>query len=198
MDYRTDSFYRRFTGALPHLEVKNIQELVSLKYRDTITNYSEYSHFVDDYLIGTLKLDVKAIDIGGRAWLVKDKSGNGAILVEHETGLEILYVMGSIASLITLIPMISSGWAKLRGRFSHRHFDHPDSGVEIRHFNQRKAIIEEKAPNVEVYVLNAAFHDHALLKNKVQELEAEINKLKQKQLRQKSRTPKPKHKTKKR
>ena len=187
MDYRTDSFLRRFTSALPYLKAQSIQELVSLKHRDTVANYSEYSDFVEDYLIGTLRLDVKPIDLAGRAWIVTDNSGNSVILVEHETGLEILYISGSIASLIALIPMISSGWAKLRGRFSRHHFDHPDNGIEIRRFNQGKILIEEKTPSVEVYVFNTAFQDHALLKSKVRELEAEINKLKMKQLPRKKR-----------
>jgi hypothetical protein len=198
IDWRTDSIFRRFTSALPHLKARSIQDVVSLKHRDRVANYSEYSDFVDDYLIRRLKLDVEMIDLRGRAWIVKDKSGNCVILVEHETGLEILYVAGSIASLVTLIPMISSGWKKLRGRFSHHHFDNPDDGVEIRRFNQRKVLVEDKTPSVEVYVLNTAFHDHALLKNKVEELEAEVNKLKKKQLpKKKSLMPKPKRKKKK-
>ncbi len=198
MDHRTDSFFRRFTSAQSHLKAQDIQGLVSLKYRDDCVHDSEYSHFTDDYLRGALHLNVTQVDgeFGGRAWLVRDKLQNSAILVEHETGLEILGAIGSIASLIALLPLISSGWTKLRDRFSHRHFDHPNSGVEIRRFDQGNVLIEQQTPSVEVYVLNITLQDHALLRQKVQQLEAEIDNLKKKQIpKSKNRAVKSRRKT---
>lgn len=174
--------------------------MVSLKYRDHCANNSEYSHFIDGYLRAALNLTVDRVEgeFGGHAWLVSDKSKNRAIVVEHETGLEILGVIGSIASVIALLPLISSGWTKLRDRFSHRHFDDPTGSIEIRRFDQRNILIEEHAPSVEVYVLNITLQEHELLKQKVQQLEAEIDNLKRKQLpKKKSRALKSKRKTKK-
>jgi len=195
MDYRTESFLRRFKNAQTHLKAKDIQEVVSFKYRDTIGNRSEYEHFVGDYLQGTLQLDAKPLDgnFGDRAWLVKDESGNCAIIVEHETGLEILGAIGSIASLIALIPMISSGWTKLRDRFSHRHFGHADGGIEIRRFNNKgKSLSEEQTSSVEIYVLNIIHQENALLSQKVQLLEKEVEKLKKAKLpKKRRRTSKP-------
>ena len=162
---------------------------------------SEYSHFIDDYLIGAFHLNVERLEgeFGGRAWLVRDQSRNSTILVEHETGLEILGVIGSIASLIALIPMISSGWTKLRDRLSHRHFDHPNGGVEVRRFDQHNVLIEEQTSGVEVYLLSITLHEHELLKQKVHQLEVEIDNLKKKQLpKKKSQALKSKRKTRKR
>ena len=198
MDHRTDSFFRRFTSAQSHLKVQDIQGLVSLKYRDDCLHNPEYSGFIDD-LRRASHLPVKQVhgEFGGRAWLVRDKSQNSAILVEHETGLEILGAIGAIASLIALLPLISSGWTKLRGGFSHPHFDHPSGGVEIRRFDQRNVLIEEQTPSVEAYVLNITLQDYALSRQKVQQLEAEIDNLKKKHLpKKKSQALRSRRKTK--
>lgn len=186
MDYRTDSFARRFKGAQPHMKTQDIQGLVSLKYRDNCVHDSEYSHFIEDYLKQKLGLCVEQLhgDFGGQAWLATDQHQNMAILVQHETGLEILGAIGSVASLIALLPLISLGWTKLRHRIFHPRFDHPDGcGVEIRRFDQNSKLIEQSAPSVEFYVLNITLQDHAILKQKVEQLEAEISELK------KRRTP---------
>lgn len=36
------------------------------------------------------------------------------VLVEHESGLEILYIAGSIASLISLVPLVLQVWGSIR------------------------------------------------------------------------------------
>lgn len=143
MDYRTESFARRFKSAKAHLGSHSTQELISLKHRDWAVSSSEYRHFIDDYLTRTVGLEVAGVDgdFGGQAWLVKDKAGNRVILVEHETGLEVLGAIGSLASLIALLPMISSGWTKLKHRFFPPHFDrsYPE-GIEIRRFDQNNIL----------------------------------------------------------
>ncbi|MFA5191358.1 MAG: hypothetical protein WC740_11565 [Verrucomicrobiia bacterium] len=152
-----------------------------MKYRDDCVNGSEYTHFVDDFLGRNLGLAVKRLDgdFGGQAWLVKDNRQNRAILVEHETGLEILGAIGSVASLIALLPLISSAWTSLRDRFSRHRFDHSGhADVEIRRFDQNNTLIEEHAPTVEAYVLNMTLQDHSALKQKVSKLETEVERLK--------------------
>jgi hypothetical protein len=143
-------------------------------------NGPEYSQFIDDHLRRTLGLNVARVDgdFGGQAWLVTDKAQNRAVLVEHETGLEILGAIASVATLIQLLPLISSGWTNLRHRFFRPHFDHPDGeGIEVRRFDQNEVLIEQQAPSVEVYVLNITLQDYALLKQKVDQLEAQIENL---------------------
>ena len=180
MDHRTESFARRFRTAKSRLGSKDIQGLVSLKYRHHYVNGPEYSQFIDDHLRQTLGFDVTRVDgdFGGQAWLVTDKAQNKAILVEHETGLEILGAIGSVASLIALLPLISSGWTNLRHRFFRPHLDHPDGeGIEVRRLDQNEVLIEQRVPSIEVYVLNATLQDYALMKQKVDQLEAQIENL---------------------
>lgn len=181
MNPRTDTFARRFKCAQAHLGALGLQDIVSFKYRDNGVSGSEYSHFVDDALRQSLALSVDRLDgeFGGQAWLVKDQFQNRAILVEHETGLEILGAVGSVASLIALLPLINCAWTSLRDRFFRHRFDHPGrGGVEIRRFDQNNILIEEHSPAVEVYVLNLTLQDHSWLKQKVVELEAEVQRLK--------------------
>jgi len=152
-------------------------------------NGPEYSQFIDDHLGRTLGLNVGRVDgdFGGQAWLVTDKAQNRAILVEHETGLEILGAIASVATLIQLLPLISSGWTNLRQRFSRPHFGHPDEeGIEVRRFDQKEVLIEQRAPSVEVYVLSTTLQDYALMKQKVDRLEEQIESL-QKRLPAKNR-----------
>lgn len=172
MDYRTDSFVRRFNSAKSHLAAKNIQHLVSLKYRQS-ANGSDYVHFIDD-LKRNSSLGIQRVDgsFGGQAWLVTDKDQN-------ETGLEILGAIGSIATLIALLPMISSGWARLRHRFFGPHYDRPDAeGIEVRRIDVNGSLIEQQLPSVEVYVLNAAIRDYSRLTKRVNQLEDQVRGLK--------------------
>ncbi len=184
MDHRTESFARRFRSAESHLGAQDIQGVVSLKFRHHYVNGPEYSQFINDHLTRNLGFDVARLDgeFGGQAWLVTDKAQNRAILVEHETGLEILGAIGSVASLIALIPMISAGWANLRHRFLPPRFDRPDGdAIEVRRFDRNDVLIEQQSPSVEVYVLNATLQDYAILRQEVDQLKAQIEGL-QKQL----------------
>lgn len=184
MDHRTDSFARRFRSAQSHLGVQAIQGIVSLKFRHHYVNGPEYSQFINDHLRRNLGLDVARLDgeFDGQAWLVTDKAHNRAIFVEHETGLEILGAIGSVASLIALLPLISAGWTNLRNRFFPPRFERPDGdAIEVRRFDQSDALIEQHSPSIEVYVLNATLHDYALLRQEVDQMRAQIESL-QKQL----------------
>jgi hypothetical protein len=90
LDYRTDSFVRRFSSAKPYLKAHDIQGVASLKYRQNVHD-SVYHHFIDDLKRNSI-LKIQHVDgeFGGQSWLVTDDAQNRAILVEHETGLEIL------------------------------------------------------------------------------------------------------------
>jgi hypothetical protein len=143
-----------------------------------------YSQFIDDPLGRALGLNVTRVDgnFGGQAWLVTDKAQNRVILVEHETGLEILGALASVATLVQLLPLISSGWTNLRQRYVRPHFGHPDEeGIEVRRFDHNDVLIEQQSPSVEIYVLSAALQDYALLRQEVDQLKAQIESL-QKQL----------------
>ena len=180
MDYRTETFMRRFTEAQKHLLAPDVQGIVSIKFRDDCVDYSTYDHLADDLLHREMGLEVQPLDraFGGRAWLVMDQNQSRAILVEHETGLEILGAIGSVASLIALMPMIGSAWARLRDRFGGRHH-HPSQGsVEIRRMNQDGILVEEQAPSIEIYVLNVTLQEQSELKKRIADLEREVDMLK--------------------
>jgi len=180
VDSRTDSFLQRFRSAKAHLKAQGIHELVSLKYRGRHdVPGSEYLHLVE-YLKRDQGLDVATVDggFGGQAWLVTDRAQNRAILVEHETGLEILGAIGSVASLITLLPMINSGWANIKHRL-FPPFDRPDiEGIEVRRIDLEGNLIEQQLPSIEIYFLNTALRDHSLLTQRVSQLEADVKRLK--------------------
>jgi hypothetical protein len=181
MDQRLAPFIRKFKSAQRCLSVGGIQDITSLKYRDDCASSSEYSHFIDRHLRHALGLDVVRTegDFWGPAWLVTDEQGSRVILVEHETGLEILYVTGSIASLVALIPLIASGWNKLRDRFHRREVDGGRREVvEIRRFSQTNVLAERQSSNVEVHLLGEILSDYAFLKQRVQDLETEVRNLK--------------------
>jgi len=141
MDYREESFRRKFSSAAQHLNVSS-DRIVSLKLRENVGSYKEYRELLD-----TLQLEAGIHcsevdgDLQGRGYLV----GFGTpklLLVEHETGLEILYIAGSIASLFSLVPMILQGWAAIRGRFPRRgRLINPP--VEIRRIDHAGRLQEE-------------------------------------------------------
>lgn len=179
MDYRTDSFLRRFDAATTHLQARDVKDIVSLKYRQNVPD-SDYLRFVDD-LKRSSDLSIQSVNgsFGGRAWLASDDTQNRVILVEHETGLEILGAIGSAASLIALLPLISSAWTRLRHRFFGPPFDHPDvEGIEVRRVDQGGSLIEQQIPSIEVYVLNTALRDYSVLTQRVSQLEVEVRSLK--------------------
>jgi hypothetical protein len=181
MDNRTASFLRKFKNAQSLLESESIHEIVSLKYRENCVNNSEYVHFIDHYLRNELGLEINPVngDFWGKAWIVSDPLENKVILVEHETGLEILYVAGSIASLIALIPVINSGWKRFRNKRGRAELFRPDrEEMEVRRINAKNAIIEQPIQDIEVFLLNAGLEENAVLHDRVRLLEKEVATLK--------------------
>jgi len=141
MDYRGDSFRRKFADAAQLLGVPP-EEIVSLKLRENVASYDEYRQLVEflQHGAGVQWSEIQA-DLQGRGYLLADGSAR-VIVVEHESGLEVLYIAGSIASLIGLVPVVLQGWRALRGQFSGRH-GVPDHGMEIRRIDDAGHLHEE-------------------------------------------------------
>ncbi len=141
MDYREESFRRKFAAAGQHLSVRP-EQVVSLKLRGKVTSYDEYRQLVS-ILQGEAGLQCSEIqaDLQGRGHLLGDGKAK-VIVVEHETGLEILYIAGSIASLMGLIPLVLQGWRALRGQLSGRRAM-PDHDIEIRRVDDSGHLHEE-------------------------------------------------------
>jgi hypothetical protein len=180
MDKRSDAFIRKFSSAQKYLGCNSIQDIVSVKYRDG-TNYSDYREFIDVFLRDGLNLELKQVqgDFQGQTWLVAGDRDNKILLIEHETGLEVLYIAGSIASLIGLIPLINSGWKVLHSRFSdHPFFRGRGTDVEIRIVDPKNQIVEKHVLRVEDYILSESMKEILTLRTRVEELEQELTKTK--------------------
>ena len=182
MDNRLDDFIRKFSDAQKYLGGNSVSDLVSIKYRENV-NYSSYREFIEVFLHGEMNLEVEEVrgNFLGRGWLIQDSSHNKALLVEHETGLEILYIAGSIASLFSLIPLITSGWRFVRSRF----LDHPyprnrEIGIEIRVVNNNNQLLEQHVMRIEDFVLSESMKEITALKERVEQLEDELRKVNEK------------------
>jgi len=174
MDYREKAFKEKFDSASLHLRVEP-KQIVSLKFRETVSSYSEYHHLLDtlqrEANISYQKLNG---NFQGTGYLVADKNSK-IILVEHETGLELLYIAGSIASLVGLIPLIRQCWVSMRNHFGpHRHRDFRD--IEIRKLDDKGNIREDHVPEDEMF---CAPLPSFLVISATQNLENEIKALKQ-------------------
>jgi hypothetical protein len=142
MDYREANFRKKFADAARHFGVEP-EQIVSLKVRDNVGSYSEYHRLLQDIEqeAGLRYTEIHG-DLQGRGYLLADGE-NKVIVVEHETGLEILYVAGSVASLIGLIPLVLQYWRGHRSQHPVRH--HIDTPVEIRRLDRNGHLHEDQA-----------------------------------------------------
>jgi len=145
MDFREQSFRRKFKSASEFLGAQP-EQIVSMKVRDNVRSYEEYRRLID-FLQGEAGIQCTKLDgdLQGQGYLLgSDKTK--VILVEHESGLEILYIAGSIASLLGLVPAILHGWSVLRGQFGGRDARMGDP-VEIRRIDGAGRVLEEHLHN---------------------------------------------------
>ncbi len=137
--HRDESYFlKKFAECGKYLAVPP-SKLVSLKYRE-IRDYEYYKELLEK-LRNVDSLTIKDIGnaLNGHAYLLS-YGRQKIVLVEHETGLEILYIAGSIASLIGFVLQISSS---IRSR-RHQHFFPPHiEDVEVRRFDSSGKLAEE-------------------------------------------------------
>ena len=145
-DYRQNAFRIKFMNASKHLGVAPDQ-IISLKLRDMVTSYSEYHNMLRilDHEAGIQSSPIQD-DLQGKGHLVS-QGDQRIIVVEHETGLEILFVASSIASLIGLVPLVLQAWSSIRGHFTRRHANHIRD-VEIRRIDSAGNLQEEHPHNL--------------------------------------------------
>ena len=140
MGERTKDFEMKFKSAAEYFKTSPDQ-VVSIKFRD-VGNYGPFRHFFRcmESEFGHL---TKPIDgrFNGRAALCL---GENAIIVEHETGPEILYsfitdpigIIGTLASLTSLALYLGD---KMRHGNSRKEIS-----IERRRINKNGELIEEK------------------------------------------------------
>lgn len=182
MDTRSEAFVRKFSSAQSHLGASRIQEITSLKDRGDCASDGAYAHFIRhcEDRFGWIAQQVQG-DFQGRAWLVSDRGGNKVILIEHETGLEVLLSdVGSVASILGLGYIIWQEWRRSRDRHYGIPCPRDDRGhVEIRTLNAENVVISNAAPSIESFVATAIGEENRLLKARVSALEADVAGLKQ-------------------
>ena len=143
MNYREEMFKTKFGDAARLLGVAPDQ-VISLKLRESVGSYSEYHHLLQtlEHEVGISWQEVDA-NLQGKGYLVGNTKIK-VIVVEHETGLEILYIAGSIASLIGLIPLVLKFWSSIPG---HHRRPHPRDfrSVEIRRLDSNGHLQEDRS-----------------------------------------------------
>ncbi|MGA2554848.1 MAG: hypothetical protein ABSG04_01055 [Verrucomicrobiota bacterium] len=175
--YRQNAFNIKFASAAVALGVTP-EKIVSLKIRDMGGSHNEYRELV-------LSLEREfgfqcssvAGELQGRGHLLtKEKSR--VIVVERESGLEILYIAGSIASLIGLIPMILQGWNAVR-RFGTPK--NPFNEIEVRRLDEKGDLQEHVAPLFDRHGVsdasNLALTTASLLEEEFQKMKGQIERL---------------------
>lgn len=178
MDYREKTFKKKFCDASKKLGVQP-EQVVSLKFRGDCVQHEEYKAFFD-VLEREAGVPCFPIDgnLQGNAYQFGDDHTK-IILVEHETGLEILYISGSIASLIGLVPLVVQGWRSIRSHFSGRHGH--DGHVEIRKLDKDGHLREDLAhefydtPHVSLFPFHTVIYSTAkMVESEIHELRKEI------------------------
>ena len=176
-----DSFIRYIENSTSFFG-KKPSEINSIKFH---TNYDVPDIAYDELISDLLKNHVKTSEItkeitnssSNRSWLISDVD-DSAILVAHESGLEMLYVAGSVSSIIGLIALIINIWERLdkahrRNKHNIRNFF---DGVSIRQIDK------EGGPNEE-HILDLNLHlnkELARLRKRNMKLKKEINIIKNK------------------
>ena len=174
-DWRKQNFLSKCQSAAAELNTASYQDIESLKFRDS-TGSQDYRELINE--LGNLKVAEIQGDYQGKAWKVTDADGNSIILVEHETGLEILYIVGSVASLVSLVPMVMNIWSRMRDRWLPHQGRFSPGGLERRHFDKKDQLIEEPAPPVEVIMLQHLLNQYNRLNERISSLETEVSGLK--------------------
>lgn len=174
MDYRAEAFKKKFNVASRHLGVKP-NEVVSLKLRENVNSYAEYREFLHTLERGVgLQWSKADGELQGEGYLISDGS-NRVIFVEHESGLEILYIAGSIASLISLVPLIMQRWRAFRFRhLGRRDFDH--RGIEIRQLDEKGHLSEDHVHDPMMFA-PAPFSVNAALASTAKTIECDLRRL---------------------
>ena len=163
-------------------------DIVSLKYRD-IRDHDYYTELLDKlHAIRGIKIENIGRILNGQAYSVS-YGEQKIILVEHETGLEILYISGSIASLIALVLQVGTMISDHRRKSTPFQHDHRET--EIRYFDEKGNFIEEHRENYmpyEAFLLPASNDKEIeLLKKRIDKLQKEVDKLTAKTINKKKK-----------
>lgn len=124
--------------------------------------------------MGTMKVRKANGNYQGVVWKITNSNGHSILVVEHETGLEILFAIGAIASVVELIWKVASVWN--RGRFHH----FPDSDfngfeMERRRFGEDNKLTEEPISSLEIVMFTHLFESYKKLDTRISKMEEFIS-----------------------
>jgi len=142
-NYRDAASMATFINAGKYLDVMP-DRIISLKFRDLPMSSSVYREMLrilenETDILSSLIQD----DLGRRGRLVS-RGDQKIIVVRHETGLEILYIAGSVASIIGIIYTILQSFDVIPSYFNCHRSNHIHR-VEIRRMDADGNIIEEQS-----------------------------------------------------
>jgi hypothetical protein len=171
---REKAFLARFQTVAKELNVGSHHDIESLKFRAS-TSDLEYKELLVDLKL----LEIKEIkgNYDGKAWRLTDTGNNSIIIVEHETGLEIFFIVTGVASIIGAVPTVINAWNRLRNHWPPFRERFGTGGIERRRFDKNNKLIEEPAPSVEVIILQHLLNKHDELTSRVSSIETEISRL---------------------
>jgi hypothetical protein len=177
MDTREQAFREKFAGAANHLGCAP-EQLISLKFRGGVNSYQEYKELLHalEHEAGVRHTPLQG-NFQGNGYLV-EKSRTKVIIVEHETGLEILYIAGSIASLLSLIPVILGIWNLMRNGRNRHHLPPEFHDIETRRIDGNGNLVEDHNPHMDIPWAGSFGGANTVLLSAVEEIEGELHTLK--------------------
>lgn len=130
-------FRDKFAQASKHLGAP-AKQIVSLKYR-AVSDYDYYVQLLKRlHAVKALAVSDLGHTLSGHGYLLS-YGDQKVIFVEHETGLELLYIAGSVASIIGFVVQLASTIRNRRRDPFPIAFD----VVEIRYFDESGAFLQE-------------------------------------------------------
>jgi hypothetical protein len=127
----------RLLGTVP-------ERVVSLKVSDNVDNHRSYQDLLNA-LTGEVGLKSTPADgnMQGTGHVIEN-SKTKIFVTEHETGLEIFYIAGSIASLLGLIPLVLKYWTPIRGFMGYAYCLAAVT-VEVRRLDENGKLVEDRS-----------------------------------------------------
>ncbi|QBX63356.1 hypothetical protein [Dehalococcoides mccartyi] len=174
-DWRLNNFLAKFQAAAVELNAISHRDVESLKFRDSSSSH-DYRDLITE--LGPMGIVEIQGNYQGKAWKITDTDGNSVIIVEHETGLEILYIVGSVASIVSLVPVVVNVWNRMRDHWPPHGGRFGTGGLERRRFGKNGKLIEEPAPPMEAIMLQNVLNQYDRLSKRISSLEAEVSGLK--------------------
>lgn len=163
-DWRKKNFIAKFEVAAAELNAASYHDIESLKFRDSISSH-DYRDLITEF--GPMEVLEIQGDYQGKAWKITDADDNSVIIVEHETGLKILYIVGAVACIVSLVPIVVNSWNRLRDHWPLHRGRFGTGGLERRRFGKNGKLTEELDPPMEAIMLQHVLNQYDRLSERI-------------------------------